>query len=91
MAARDPSSNETENTTTIIKKGFYLQQFVAMKDVAGRGVVVGGGAWGTWGAAPPGLRGCRQISKISAFVGKSQIAGDFQDASIFFYILPTVS
>ena len=39
---------------------------------------------------PPGLRSCRQISKISAVVGNSRIAGGIKVASIFMPIVQTV-
>ena len=39
----------------------------------------------------PDLRDCRLISNISAFVGKSSIAGGIQQAPLFMPILPTVS
>ena len=52
----------------------------------------GASLWGgACGGASPGLGSCRQISKISAFVGKSRIAGVIKEASIFMPILPTVS
>ena len=44
-----------------------------------------------WGAAPHGLRGRRQISNISAFLGKCRIVGGIKEASIFMSILSTVS
>ena len=40
---------------------------------------------------PRGLRGCRQISKISVFVGISRLPVGIIEASIFMPILPTVS
>ena len=40
---------------------------------------------------PPGLRGSRQISNISAFVSKCRIVGGVKEASIFILILQTVS
>ena len=43
-----------------------------------------------WGAATPCLRRCRQISKISAFVGKSRMAGGVREASLFVPILSTI-
>ena len=44
-----------------------------------------------WVQHPSCLRGCRQISKISAFVGNSRIAGGVEEGSIFMPSLPTLS
>ena len=44
----------------------------------------GASLWGAaWGATPPGHRGCRQMSRISAFVGKSRIAGGIKETLTF--------
>jgi len=40
---------------------------------------------------PSGLRGCWQVSKISAFVGKRMIVSGVKEASVFMPILQTVS
>ena len=46
---------------------------------------------GAWGKAPPGFRGCRQISKMSAFADECRVVGGVKEASIFIPDLPTVS
>ena len=50
---------------------------------------MGGGLCGV--RHPPGLRDCRQISKILAFVGKYRVSGSIKEASIFMPTLPKVT